>query len=730
MESTESINIDLQQVWLIIKRRWLPAAVVFSSVAGLAAVHTFLQKPVYEAEGKLLLKKIDANSSLTKSGEQIGELNSLTSGSNPLNTETEIIRSLPIVQGTIASLNLSDKQGDRLKPKAFLDQLKIKAVTGTDVLQVSYESTNPEEAAAVVNQLMNRYLESNAFTNQTEAVKAREFITRQLPKTEATVRRAESVLRKFKEENNIVALQEEAQSTVAAIKDLENQLTQTQSELGVTSAQSEVLRQKLGMNSQEAVASSSLSQSPAVQKALEELQQVQAQLAVLRTRYQEAHPIIVDLKQRESAQKTLLQGRVGQVIGSQKPEPNKNLQVAELKQNFTTNLVESEAGRLGLTRKVSTLSNKLATYQQRASTLPRLEQQQRQLERQLTAAQSTYETLLQKLQDIRVTENQVIGNARIVEAAVVPEDILLRPSALKLALAVLAGLLLGVATIVVLEVKDISIKTVKEARELFGYTLLGVIPAFNKSVNINPRDSGSEQLVEVIVRDIPRSPISETYRMLQANLKFLSSDKPPKVIVVTSSVPQEGKSTLSANLAAAIAKPGRRVLLVDADMRRPRQHQIWNLLNEVGLSNVLVGEAEPKMALKKVMNNLDVLTAGVTPPNPVDLLDSNHMTTLIESFSDSYDFVVIDTPAANVAADAAILGKMSDGVLLVVRPGVVDTIAATAAKELLEGSGQKLLGLVANGVMPNNEPYSYYHYAREYYAEEDSITPVKAGSRR
>jgi len=486
----------------------------------------------------------------------------------------------------------------------------------------------------------------------------------------------------------------------------------------------------LGMNSQEAVASSSLSQSPAVQKALEELQQVQAQLAVLRTRYQEAHPIIVDLKQRESAQKTLLQGRVGQVIGSQKPEPNKNLQVAELKQNFTTNLVESEAGRLGLTRKFSTLSNKLATYQQRASTLPRLEQQQRQLERQLTAAQSTYENLLQKLQDIRVTENQVIGNARIVELAVVPGDIQQGLIALKLALAVLAGLLLGVATIVVLEVRDISIKTVKEARELFGYTLLGVIPAFNKSVNINPRDSGSEQLVEVIVRDIPRSPISEAYRMLQANLKFLSSDKPPKVVVVTSSVPQEGKSTLSANLAAAIAKPGRRVLLVDADMRRPRQHQIWNLLNEVGLSNVLVGEAEPKMALKKVMNNLDVLTAGVTPPNPVDLLDSNHMTTLIESFSDSYDFVVIDTPAANVAADAAILGKMSDGVLLVVRPGVVDTIAATAAKELLEGSGQKLLGLVANGVMPNNEPYSYYHYAREYYAEEDSITPVKAGSRR
>jgi capsular exopolysaccharide synthesis family protein len=208
--------------------------------------------------------------------------------------------------------------------------------------------------------------------------------------------------------------------------------------------------------------------------------------------------------------------------------------------------------------------------------------------------------------------------------------------------------------------------------------------------------------------------------MLQANLKFLNSDKQLKVVVVTSSVPQEGKSTVSANLAVAIAESGRRVLLVDADMRRPLQHQIWDLINEAGLSNVLVGQAELRTAIKEVTDNLHVLSAGAIPPNPMALLESNRMASLIKSFSDSYDFVIIDTPSVNVAADAPILGNMADGVLLVVRPGVVDTASAAAAREFLEQSGQNVLGQVINGVTSENKPYSYY--AKEYNVEEDAMT--------
>jgi capsular exopolysaccharide synthesis family protein len=278
-----------------------------------------------------------------------------------------------------------------------------------------------------------------------------------------------------------------------------------------------------------------------------------------------------------------------------------------------------------------------------------------------------------------------------------------------------------------LDLIDKSLKTVKEAKELFGATLLGVIPAFGKSVKTRRPLRGLEGIVtRIVARDMPHSPVSQAYQMLQANLKFLSSDKQLKAIVVTSSVPKEGKSKVSANLAASMAQVGRRVLLVDADMRHPSQHHLWELTNSVGLSNVLVGEADFNIVVQEVMPGLDVLPTGVIPPNPVALLDSKRMASLMETFSKNYDFVIVDTPPLAGIADAPILGKMADGILLVVRPGVVDATSAKAAKEFLSRSGQNVLGLVANGVIIKNEPDSYFYYTKEDSTKQDSAREEQA----
>lgn len=737
MESTESvIKIDFQQYWFILKRRWLPAVAIFGSVVGITTLHTFSQNPVYEARGRLLIKTADnVTSAITgedsDSQKQIGELSSVGRESDPLKTETEVIRSLPIAQRTIATLNLKDEQGVFLKPEKLSESLGLENVPGTDILQLSYQSAAPEEAAVVVNQIMNLYLENNVLANRTEAATARKFIARQLPRTEATVSQAEGALRKFKEESNVIALEQEADSAVEVIAGVEDKITDAQAKLVDADARSQALRNKLGMSSQEAVAASSLSQAAGVQTGLEELQLVESQLAVEQARYQADHPLVVELREERDALKAQLQGRVKQVLGGQK-QPDGNLQNGELKQQLTTNLVAAEAERLGLIKQVTTLSNVLAADKQRANVLPKLEQRQRELERQLTAAQSTYETLLKRLEEIRVEENRNIANARIVEEAQVPGAPVASRKAANLAIGGLMGILLALGVALILEALDNSIKTVKEAREVFGYTLLGIVPDFGNSKKVSSRDRDLEQSIPaVIVRDRPRSSISEAYQMLHANLKFLSSDKAIKTIVVTSSVPQEGKSTVSANLATAVAQSGRRVLLVDADMRLPRQHHVWDLLNEAGLSDVLVGQAELRVGIKPVMDNLDVLSAGAVPPNPMALLDSERMAKLIENFAGTYDFVIIDTPALCVAADAPILGKMADGILLVVRPGVVDSASAASAKEFLGRSGQNVLGQVLNGVLPENEPYSYYH-AKEYYVEEGSQTreQVSANTRR
>jgi capsular exopolysaccharide synthesis family protein len=532
-------------------------------------------------------------------------------------------------------------------------------------------------------------------------------------------------LRRFKENNKVIALTEEANSSVSVLANLKNQIAQAEANLADVSARSAELRRKIGMSPQEALAASSLSQSAGVQTALADYQKIDSQLALERTRFRDTTPAIADLEDKRAALRAILKERVRDVIASQSQVPAKNLQVGTTQQKLIEDAVQTEVQRLGLASQVAVLSNVKSTFEQRADTLPRLEQNQRELERKLNAAQSTYEVLLKKLQEAQVAENQNIGNARILETAVVPSQPINSRTQQSALIGGILGLLLGSAAALILEARDTSIKTISEARELFGYTLLGTIPFVGKKVMLLSRDSDNP-VPELPVRDTPRSPVSEAYRMLQANLKFLSSDQPLKVIVVTSSIPKEGKSTISANLAAAIAQLGRKVLLVDADMRHPLQHHIWELTNAVGLSDVLVAQAEFKTAVKEVMPNLHVLSSGVMPPNPVALLDSKRMASLVEGFAASYDFVIFDTPPLVGVADTPILGKMASGILLVVRPGVVTVASGGAAQELLKQSGQKVLGMVMNGVVLENEPDSYFHYLKSYSVEDSPASRAKA----
>lgn len=195
--------------------------------------------------------------------------------------------------------------------------------------------------------------------------------------------------------------------------------------------------------------------------------------------------------------------------------------------------------------------------------------------------------------------------------------------------------------------------------------------------------------------------------MLQANLRFVSSDQKIQSIVVTSSIAGEGKSEVCANLAASIVQTGRSVLLIDADMRTPRQHHLWNVVNAIGLSHVLVGEGELKEAVLPINGNLSLMTAGVVPPNPLALLDSERMAELIATFSRRFDYIILDTPPLAGTADAAVIGNLANGMLMVMRPRRVTYDSALAARKLLTRSGATLLGLVANGVDMKTETSEY-----------------------
>ncbi|NEQ29231.1 MAG: polysaccharide biosynthesis tyrosine autokinase, partial [Microcoleus sp. SIO2G3] len=287
-----------------------------------------------------------------------------------------------------------------------------------------------------------------------------------------------------------------------------------------------------------------------------------------------------------------------------------------------------------------------------------------------------------------------------------------------LAIGVMLGLCFSTTTVLFLESRDKSIKTLKEVRELFRYPLLGVIPFLGKKASfLNGKTKST--IPEIPARDKPFSQVSELYRMIQTKLK-LRLDKKLKTIVVTSSVPQEGKSTVSANFAVTLAQLGRRVLLIDADLRHPAQHQIWEISNATGLSEVIIGKTDLETTVCQVMDNLDVLTAGTMPPNPLAIFDSQSMAALMQEVSEQYDFVIIDTPPLTLAAHTLTLNQMTDGTILVTRLGLVDVKSVNATKEILEQLDRKVLGLVVNGVIHKDELSGYLKQDQNYFIEENS----------
>lgn len=721
METDQTIGME--RYWQVVKRRWLPGGAAFLSIFLLGAIVSTFKSPIYEAQAKLRLKKNNVSSTLTELSKEIGSLAPLVDKGNPLNTEAEVIRSHPLIQKTIVELQLKDKQGELLSIDDFLTKFTVGEIANTDVIKVAYRDKNPQLAAKVVNTIVANYLDNNIMVNRAEAISAREFIEEQLPKAQKNLRQAEASIRQIKENNQIVSPKEEANTITTSLREIQRQITDTRSQIAKTTSQTEYIKNKLGFSTQEALTATNIGQSPEIQATIAKLQEVESELAFEKTRFTDTNPIVISLQEKRDSLQNLLNQQTKSLGGSQILEVEQDSKFGETKQQLASELIKLESINDGLTKQIAYLTAAERTQKAKAQELPQLEQKLQELERHLKASRSTYELLLEQMQVIKLAENQNIGNVRVIADALVPREPVSSRSVSYLASGLLAFLGAG-SIIYLLEITDKSIKTIEEAKQIFGYNRLGIIPDTEQLKLMSLPEAGSDSLVpKILARDYASLPINESYRMLQSNLKFLSSDKQLKSIVVTSSVAGEGKSSVAANLAAAMAKTGHRVLLIDADLHHPMQHRIWKTFNDEGLSNVIAEQLEPEKVIEEVMPNLELLTSGIIPPAPATLLDSQRLKMLIDHWSENYDFVIIDTPAIDLAADAPIIGMMADGILLAVKPGKVEREQANFTKEILEQSGQNVLGMVFNGISPQSEPRTYYYHLLE--DKQESLKTIK-----
>ncbi len=639
--------------------------------------------------------------------ENANEFDSILNTQTPLSTERLRITSEPVLQETIDKLKLENADGEPLKTKELKERLLVEIVGGTDVISIEYKDPDPIISSKVVNTLMDVYIKEQVRSNKSATVSADSFITNSIPKVEDKLQGLESRLQSFYEKNQVVDLTEEKRVLVSEIGTLNRQISSVGAELQGKKAQTGSLQNQLGLNLKQAIAANQLGNTPQVQSILEQLGATETELSQERQRFKDNHPTIASLEAKKQDLNSQLKKLVSQYVGAKVSEGL--LVGGNLKENQLEKFINLKIEELSLQTQLSSLYQYQQVYLDRAQEIPRLEKQEQSLLREVESARSTYNTLLDNKSDLDVLINQQTGNAEIIESGPVPEEGSTGRIPLIL-LGVLMGLFLSNLTVILLEMQDRTLKTIPEIKQKFAYQVVGIVP-----LDTLQSDRGG-----IIVQREPDSFASEIYRMIQTNLKFLAVKRQPKVILMTSSVPGEGKSTVAANLAAAMAQLGRKVLLIDGDLRKASQHDLWQLNNQTGIKDIVTQKIPLQQAVTQPMKHLDVLTSGTIAPNPLALLDSAEMSELVAAARKEYELVIIDAPPLAVTADVLTLSKLADGIVLVSRPGIVENESAQLAQETIANANlsQKVLGMIINGVKSKEfDRYSYHaKYSKNYFS--------------
>ncbi|XGB41366.1 MAG: hypothetical protein LVS60_13820 [Nodosilinea sp. LVE1205-7] len=618
-------DINLNKILTILRRRWLPALLVFSTVSTLVTLKGWRETPVYQASGQLLFKTRDRTLDLTAISSAAN--NSLPSSSQDIQTQISVLRTQPIIDKVIEQLKQQDSKSNPTFGM-FLSQLGLVNDKNSNILTITYRDINPQQAEKAINTLMAVYVQQQRQDNRAETTAAREFLEQQLPLAEAESDRAAEALKNFKQKYQLLDLTAEIGAATGGLESNQQQITQINSTLADLETRFNILATQVGRDPKTALALTVLSQAEGVKQVLGQYQQIEMTLASERVRFQDSHPRMVDLNSQLQGLRQILNQRIQAITGQPNASnllANTNLQLGEIETKLVGDYLGLDAQRQGLEQQLKVLVKAQVLKQKRAATLPQLEQQQQQLSRWVATAQSTYALLLQRYQEARIAENQNVGNVRIIQPALANSQPVSPQKVSQMGRAMALGVALAALLVFILEKLDRTIKSVKEVEETYSYPLVGTVPVYDTMLDADYKHKSADSWLQdnlsagpkvgLLTRELAKSQWAEAYHAIRTNLAFVGLRKQDGIkLLLTSAMPNEGKSTVSVNLATIYASMGKQVLVIDGDIRRPSQHKLWGVDNYTGLTDVLAGNAPVSEALKQVAPGVDLLTAGTIPP--------------------------------------------------------------------------------------------------------------------
>ncbi len=702
----------------VVTRRSIPALATFVAVIGGAFVYLSVTPRVYKTSARLMLDEKQV--SVSELGRDLTQIaTTMPGGPSPLADQAELVKSQTVLEKAIKIFNsqyrVRDKESfdkDGLTPKYLRKNLNVKIIPATNILKISYENKDPVLAATMLNAVSEAMVEYDIKVISFEATKVKDFLeNKQLPMARKKLQLAEAKESSYRQASGIVSFAEQTKSLVENLATVEEQERTLNALLGEVRSQENSLRQITDAGSLDNAYSSIRSGSD------EELVKMRASLGELEREFVEArlrftfnHPQVMELAEKRDAFRQIYQQELAKVSSSSQPAPVANIAADKISQELTSKLITNEVERLAIEQKLAIVQAQKSNLRNRVAQLPINQQPLTALVRQREEAASSLKFLQSKLEEAQLAQAQKVSNIRIIEKAEAP----LLPSSPKksvvLALATILGGMLATGIILLLELMDNTLRDAREAEELLNLPLLGVVPRLpGKTLVLEPSDRFLDQVGLV-----------EPYRMLFKTLEFRRDDELQK-IVVSSTTSGEGKSVVASHLAAVSAMLSRRTLVIDADLRRPVQHTLFNLPPKPGITEIIEGSRDFANAIQKTdVDNLDVLTCGELHGRPSQLLESAEMKLILEEAAKHYDLVVIDTPPVSACADAATLGKHSDGVLLVTRPSFTNKEMLQKAVSELTRNHIPILGVVVNGM--SNLTEKYYRYPVKSYQPIKHLT--------
>jgi capsular exopolysaccharide synthesis family protein len=712
----------LDYIIILRKHQWLVLTFLLTVVT-VVTIASFKMKPVYTAAARV---EVDRDTQTVVPFNDTNEFSAYEDTENYIETQTKILQSETLALTTIKSLDLqrypefggsgsesvANRGSSGSRPAilgAFLGRLSIKRIPNSRLIEVQFEAQSPQLAAQVVNAHLHNYIEQNFRSKYDATMQASNWLSAELEELRIKVEKSEDARIAYERDNQIWQIDEKQDITTQKLADLSKAVTEAQTD----EAQKEALyRMAVGGNVDALAATRN---NDVMMSLLKRKAELDEQYAEAIDQYGPNFPKVLRLQAQQKQNLEDLQ-KVRQTV------------VASLKEDYDT-----------ASSHVDLLQQALDKQKAEANDLAEKLVQYHILQHDADSNKQLYDGLQQKLKEATITVGLHSDNIRVVDPALIPTSPSRPQKARNILLAFLIGLVGGVGLALFREYLDNTVKSPDDVEALTGLPSLAVVPSLpgmsaghNRAARNAAATPGGGPRVELLSFVQPKSQISEAFRALRTSLLLSQADHPPQVILVTSALPREGKTTAAVNLAVTLAQLGDRTLLIDSDMRKPGVRRALNLTSgkEAGLSSYLAGVStlDEVTVPHPTIENLVALTTGPVPPSPADLLSSHRMREAIAELRHKFKFVVIDSPPVMAATDAVLISALTDGVLLVVRSGETPKEAFTRTRDLLAAVKCRLLGVVLNAV-DSSAPdyyysYRYYPYAYGYgYGEDVGKTP-------